>query len=64
MERKKIIRNCPTCYGVESFLRNYIPGDEQILISTSKYHIILKHEFLGEIICNSTFSNPNDWELA
>lgn len=61
---KKVVRNCPTCYGDKSFLRSDVPGDDQILISASKYHIILEDKSLGEIICNSTFSNPNDWELA
>lgn len=61
---KKVVRNCPTCYGDKSFLRSDVPGDDQILISASKYHIILEDKSFGEIICNSTFSNPNDWELA
>lgn len=61
---KKVVRNCPTCYGDESFLRSDVPGDEQILISASKYHIILEDKFLGKITCNSRYNNPNDWELA
>lgn len=61
---KKVVRNCPTCYGDESFLRSDVPGDEQILISASKYHIILEDKFLGKITCNSRYNNPNDWKLA
>lgn len=58
---KYVVRTSPTCRGDRSFLRGDIPGK---LISASKYHIILEDKFLGKIICNSTFSNPNDWELA
>ena len=61
---KKVVRNCPTCYGDYSFLRSDIPGDEQILISASKYHIILEDKIVGKIICDSRYNNPNDWELA
>lgn len=61
---KYVVRTSPTCRGDRSFLRSGIPGDKQILISASKHHIILADKFLGKIICNSTFSNPNDWELA
>lgn len=61
---KRVVRKCPTCCGDESFLRNDIVGDEQILISASKYHIILEDKFLGKIICDSRYNNPNDWELA
>ena len=58
---KKVVRNCPTCYGENSFLRGDIPGK---LISASKYHIILEDKLLGKIICNSRYNNPKDWELA
>ena len=61
---KKVVRNCPTCYGDYSFLRSDIPDNEQKLISASKYHIILEDKFLGKIICDSRYNNPNDWELA
>lgn len=61
---KKVVRNCPTCYGDYSFLRSDIPGNEQILISASKYHMILEDKFLGKITCDSRYNNPNDWELA
>ncbi len=61
---KYVVRTSPTCRGDRSFLRSGIPDDKQILISASKHHIILADKFLGKIICNSTFSNPNDWELA
>lgn len=61
---KYVVRTSPTCRGDRSFLRSGIPGDKQILISASKHHIILADKFLAKIICNSTFSNPNDWELA
>lgn len=58
---KKVVRNCPTCYGDNSFLRGDIPA---ILISSSKHHIILADEIVGKIICDSKYNNPNDWELA
>ena len=61
---KKVVRNCPTCYGDYSFLRSDIPDNEQKLISASKYHIILEDKFLGKITYNSRYNNPNDWELA
>lgn len=61
---KKVVRNCPTCYGDYSFLRSDIPDNEQKLISASKYHIILEDKIVGKIICDSRYNNPNDWELA
>lgn len=61
---KKVVRNCPTCYGDYSFLRSDIPDNEQKLISASKYHIILEDKIVGKIICDFRYNNPNDWELA
>lgn len=57
---KKVVRNCPTCYGDYSFLRSNIPDNEQKLISASKYHIILEDKIVGKIICDSRYNNPND----